>query len=748
MFKRFGKKSASIPTVALLTAMSLSAFSPLATGMAYAKDDTTAGISIGKDGVNALTKLDGNEPKAAQRGKAVGHKNSTDRISFLITLKPRNASELDQLISDLSNPASPRYKQFITPADFTKMFGATKTDLASVTSFLKGKGLSVDGISDNNLSLNVSGTTAQVEAAFNVAINEYVNDKQQSYYANDRQVEVPASLTGLLSGVHIDNEAHWSRAQAKPALQPRLGSGPNGGYTPAELRNAYNVNGLISAGIDGTGQKVAVFELDGYKVANVNTYYTYYSLGSPTPQTILVDGYNGAAGGGQVEVELDIEIVNAIAPKALVQVYEGPNSDAGVVDTYQRIATDNTSKVVSVSWGMCELDSTSAEMNSMHTVFQQMATQGQSVFDASGDSGAYDCKPNGGANANKLAVDSPANDPLITGVGGTKLTLSGSSWGSEVVWGTTANSSGGGGGISTFYTRPSYQVGTGVDTAAKRQVPDVSGDADPASGYSVYSFNGTSNAWFPVGGTSAAAPLWAGIAALNNQYAGTKGHAILGQANVALYALFNGTQTLPAFHDITSGNNLFYAATAGFDKATGIGTPNAYNLVHDLNDGTIVPPPCPPTCPPTTLQNGGFESGNANWTETSVGGYEIVATTLPHSGTKGAYMCGYNTCTDTIAQTVTLPATATSITLTYWTNVQTTETSHSYDYLYTQIRNTSGTVLTSGTTLSDATATGWVQRSVNLTAYKGQTIQVYFKGTTDSSAVTKFFVDDVAITVS
>jgi len=748
MFKRFGKKSALIPTIALLMALMLSVFSPLATGMAYAKDGKD-GLSNGKDGVNTITKLDGNEPKAAQRGKAIGHKNLNDRISFAVTLKPRNASELDQLIADLSNPASPRYKQFITPDQFTAMFGATKTDLTNVAAFFKGKGLRVDDVSANNLILHVSGTTAQVEAAFNVTMNDYVNANNQSYYANDRQVEVPASLTGLLSGIHLDNEPHWTRAQAKPALNPKLGSGPNGGYTPTELRNAYNVNGLISAGIDGTGQKVAVFELDGYKVANVNTYYSFYSLGSPTPQTILVDGFAGTAGGGQVEVELDIEVVNAIAPKATVQVYEGPNSDAGVVDTYQRIATDNTSKVVSVSWGMCELDSTSAEMNSMHTVFQQMATQGQSVFDASGDSGAYDCKPNGGTHANSLAVDSPANDPLITGVGGTKLTLSGTSYGSESVWGNTSNSSGGGGGISTFYTRPSYQVGTGVDTAAKRQVPDVSADADPASGYSVYSNSGTTNAWFPVGGTSAAAPLWAGIAALNNQYAGTKGHAILGQANVALYALFNGTQTLPAFHDITTGNNLFYAATAGFDKAIGIGTPNAYNLVHDLNDGTTgCTTNCPPPPPPSTLQNGGFESGNANWTETSVGGYEIVATTLPHSGTKGAYLCGYNTCTDSIAQTVTLPATATSITLTYWTNVQTAETSHSYDYLYTQVRNTSGSVLTSGTTLSDATATGWVQRSVNLTAYKGQTIQVYFKGTTDSSAVTKFFVDDVAITVS
>ncbi|MGZ4123537.1 MAG: S53 family peptidase, partial [Tumebacillaceae bacterium] len=205
-----------------------------------------------------------------------------------------------------------------------------------------------------------------------------------------------------------------------------------------------------------------------------------------------------------------------------------------------------------------------------------MATQGQSVYAASGDSGAYDC------GTSTLDVDNPANDPYVTGVGGTKLTLSGGAYSSEKVWSNTLYSEGGGGGISRVYSKPSWQTGTGTTNSysnGMRQVPDVSADADPSSGYSIYS----AGSWTVYGGTSCAAPLWAGITAVNNQYAASKSKPNLGQANPTLYSKFNTTQTYAPYHDITSGSNLYYPATTGYDQASGIGSPNAYNLIRDIN---------------------------------------------------------------------------------------------------------------------------------------------------------------------
>jgi subtilase family serine protease len=216
-------------------------------------------------------------------------------------------------------------------------------------------------------------------------------------------------------------------------------------------------------------------------------------------------------------------------------------------------------------------------MSSLHNILSQMATQGQSVYAASGDSGAYDC-----GDGVTLDVDNPANDPYVTGVGGTNLTLSSGNWSSEKVWSNTLYGEGGGGGISKVYAKPSWQTGTGTTntySTGKRQVPDVSADADPNTGYSIYS----AGSWTVYGGTSCAAPLWAGITAVNNQYAAGKGKPNLGQANPTLYSKFNTTQTYAGYHDITSGKNLYYPATTGYDQASGVGTPNAYNLIRDIN---------------------------------------------------------------------------------------------------------------------------------------------------------------------
>lgn len=695
--------------------------------------------------------LKGAAPMAAAHGKLISHTSRSTKASLTVALQLRNSDKLDSFIASLNDPSSPNYKQYLTPEEFKSQFGPTDQTVENVKSFLKSKGFEVQGVSSNNAFITVNGTTGQMEDAFAVTINDYKNSKGQNFFANEQSPEIPAEFEGVITDVEgLNNEAHYTHPKIrkpspqvsnKPAaVNPRVGSGPSGGYTPTELKGAYDVSPLASAGYTGSGQTVAVMELDGYKASNITSYSNYYGLGSPAPTNVYVDGYSGAAGQGEVEVELDIEVINAIAPKAQVVVYEAPNTDQGLIDNYQRIATDNKSKSISVSWGIGEQHASSATMNSLHTIFQQYATQGQSIFAASGDNGAYD---SGGST---LEVDSPANDPYVTGVGGTHLNLSGSSYSSESVWANSTNKTGGGGGLSKVYAMPSFQSGTGVQNSysnGKREVPDVSADADPSTGYSIYS----QGAWTVVGGTSAAAPLWAGIAALNNQYAAANGKGNLGQANPTLYKMFNTAQTYNAFHDVTSGSNLYYPATTGYDMSSGIGTPDAYNLIRDINGsssgggtgggGTVT----------QLITNGGFESGQSPWTESSTGGYQLVDTSRPHTGSYSAYLNGYNSSTDTIYQTVTIPSTATSATLTFWTYVSTTETSHAYDYFYAQVRNTSGSALATLLTLNDGTASGWVQRSYSLLNYKGQTVQIAFKGTNDSSNPTDFFLDDVSLQV-
>lgn len=740
MRKPFVKKSASLTAIFLLLGMLLAMFSPFAGSVAQAKGDK---VSIAAD--KERVQIQGNEPTAAQRGKLVAHTDANTQINFTVSLKPRNAEMLDALLAAQQDPNSKLYHQYITPEEFAKSFGADPQDVAKVVDFLQKSGLVIENVNLERTLIKVSGAAGNVETAFGTRLNNYANAKGETYFAHESNPVVPAAINGLVQHVTLNNEAHWhpSGLTMQTKAQPHLGSGPGGGYTPSELRAAYDVNPLLSAGYDGTGQKVALFELDGYVQTNITQYVNNYGLGSPTPTKVLVDGYNGAAGQGQVEVELDIEVVMALAPKAPIIVYEGPNTDAGVLDTYQRIATDNTAKVVSSSWGLCELDSSTSSMNSLHTVFQQMASQGQSIYSAAGDDGAYDCRRNGTANSSKLAVDSPSNDPYVTAVGGTYLTLSGGAYGSERVWGTTSNSSGGGGGVSTVFTKPSYQTGTGTTSFTGRGVPDISADADPASGYSIYS----QSQWTTVGGTSAAAPLWAGITALNNQYALANGKTVLGHANPTLYRLYNNAQTYAPFHDITSGTNLYYSAVAGYDLASGIGTPDTYNLVRDINGGSTGGGGG--TTPTQLISNGGFESGSTSWTQASSGGYSVVdssTSSLHHAGSASAWLCGYDNCSDSIYQSISIPSTATSVSLTFYVYVSTKETgTTAYDKFTAKIRNSSGTVLATPTSLSNASGSGWKQYTVNLTSYKGQTVQVYFSATTDSSLTTSFFLDDVSV---
>jgi kumamolisin len=486
-----------------------------------------------------------------------GAVSAAKRISVAISLTPRNDKALDTFVAAVSNPRSSSYGHYLTKAQFAARFGRTDAEVKQVKEYLRAQGLTVGKVHSGNLLVDASGTAAQLEKAFGTKLSTWKDARSgRAFYANETAPTLPTGIAGLVSDVTGLNNRAQLHHQATNTVAPR--NGPGGGYTPAQLKGGYNVSGTYT----GSGQKIALLEFDGFAQANITKYDTNYSLGSPTPTVSKVDGGSGALGDGQVEVELDIEVLHAIAPKANVTVFEGPNSDAGEVDTYQAIV-DSGIPTTSISWGASESQRTTSNINAVDAVFKTGAAEGLGFYAASGDNGSDD------AGDGTTTVDYPASDPYVTGVGGTKLTVtSANAFSKEVAW------SGGGGGKSSVFKIPSWQ--TAVQKSAGggyRQVPDVSAHANPSPGVSIYS-QGT---WTSVGGTSAAAPEWAAFGALYNQQAAAAGKANLGFANPALYTA-SGT----GFHDITSGSNGDYSAASGWDFTTGWGSYNAATLATKL----------------------------------------------------------------------------------------------------------------------------------------------------------------------
>ncbi|NEC86020.1 S53 family peptidase [Streptomyces sp. SID12501] len=497
--------------------------------------------------------LKGLNKHATRTGKVAAGK----RISVAISLTPRNNKGLDTFVAKVSDPRSSSYGRYLTKGQFAARFGRTDAEVKQLKDYLRAQGLTVGKVHSGNLLVDASGTAAQLEKAFGTKLSTWKDASSgRSFYANDAAPTLPTSVAALVSDVAGLNNRTQLHHQSVSKVAPR--NGPGGGYTPAQLKGGYNVSGTYT----GSGQKIALLEFDGFQQSNITKYDTNYSLGSPTPTVSKVDGGSGALGDGQVEVELDIEVLHAIAPKANVTVFEGPNSDAGEVDTYQAIV-DSGIPTTSISWGASESARTTSNINAVDAVFKAGAAQGLGFYAASGDDGSDD------AGDGTTTVDYPASDPYVTGVGGTKLTVTSANvFSKEVAW------SGGGGGKSSVFKIPSWQ--TAVQKSAGggfRQVPDVSAHANPSPGVSIYS----QGSWASVGGTSAAAPEWAAFAALYNQQAAAAGKANLGFADPALYTA-SGT----GFHDITSGSNGDYSAATGWDFTTGWGSYNAATLATKL----------------------------------------------------------------------------------------------------------------------------------------------------------------------
>jgi kumamolisin len=723
----------------------------LSLGFTAALAAATVGVQNGALSDDKTTQtLKGHLTPLLASARPVARVAANDTIHLALTLPLHNEAALTDLLTHLYTPGDPQQGDFLTSQTFASRFGPSEADYAAVAAYANANGLTVDRTYVNRMVMDVSGPTASVEKAFGTRLFYYQTPDQRVFRSPEADPVVPTAIASRLKAiVGLDTAATWHtnyRVKAAPAangLGFHAGTGPLGGLAPSDIKTAYNIS---ATGPNGAGQTLGLFELDGYRATDITTYETQFHLPAVILQNVLVDGATGGVGSGAVEVTLDIELMIALAPGATkILVYEGPNSAQGVIDTYNRIATDNTAKQVSTSWGLNEASSGTSTLNSENTIFMQMAAQGQSIFAAAGDNGAND-------NGRSLSVDDPASQPFVTGAGGTTLTTTGAGgpYASEKTW------LDGGGGISSVWPLPSYQ--SGVVSAAskgsttKRNVPDVSLDADPNTGYAIY-FGG----WGQYGGTSCAAPLWAAFTALVNQQRVAAGSGVVGFLNPLIYTIGAGTRYSTDFHDIAdSSTNGFYPAVTGYDDATGWGSFNGAGLLADLVAGTSgtgtggggTPPPPSPT---QLLGNPGFENGTnaAPWVATAAV-IDNSAGEAPHGGAWKAWLDGYGrTHIDTLFQQVAVPSTITQATLTFWLHIDTAETARTAnDTLLVQVRNASGTVLATLATYSNLNAaTGYSQKSFDLSAYKGQTIRVYLVGTENSTRATSFVVDDFALNV-
>jgi subtilase family serine protease len=505
-------------------------------------------------GAEPLVPVPHNVNPALAHSQRTGALDASKSLSGAIALNLHNRADLDKFLAAVNNPHSAQYHHFLTPAQFAAKYAPTQADVDKVTSFLSSRGLTVTGVSGNRQAVDFKGSVKQVQSTFHTNLAAYTDTTtKKAYFANETAPQLPRDVADVVSAV-VGLNNHVTRTHQTVTPNKKHKKAAPSGYGPAELNGAYDTAPLNA---DGTGQNVAVWEFDGYQADNISTYDQQFGLNSAAPTTVSVDGadYDSSPGEGQIEVELDIEVINAIAPAASISVYEAPNSDAGETDMANQIVSDAKVNTVSISWGACEAARDPAEMTAVDQAFAQGAAQGIGWYSASGDDGSADCTRSTGDTGD--AVDFPASSPSVTGVGGTTLDAAS---GGETAW------DGSGGGVSTVFPKPDYQTGDGD----KRTVPDVSSDADPNTGYAIFS----AGQWGTVGGTSAAAPMWAGFSALYGDATGSP----LGMANAALYGT-GGT----GFKDVTEGSNGSFQAGPGYDEVTGLGSYDANALTTALS---------------------------------------------------------------------------------------------------------------------------------------------------------------------
>jgi len=586
-------------------------------------------------------------------------------LSADVVLEPRDPAALSAFDTAVSTPGSPSFRHYLARGAFATAFGPAPATIASVRQWLAARGLAVGPTSPDGLVVPVSGSVAQMGSAFGIGIERYRLPSGRVVHAPDAGPLVPTALSGSIGGVvGLDDVAtpvpELARAGAgvarttpaggdtaapdaaatastprasgptphavgptpTPACETSIdaGRGTSGVYTADQLATAYSFDSLYP-GTEGSGVPVGVYELEPYDPTDMGNFETCYSI-STSIIARAVDGIDPTFGPEAGESALDIEMMVAMAPDATVYVYDGPNGGTGPLDTYSRMVDDDIVSVISTSWGQCEAQTAPAVVQAESALFEQAVSQGQTITAAAGDEGSEDCYYFPSSRDTNLQVDDPGSQPWVTSVGGTTLSALGPAP-TESVWNSGLFEGTGGGGLSTTWTMPSWQLGPGIQnpytaprdsftgaspcpmssgagTLSCRQVPDVAADANPGTGFAVLCTCFGGNDWAKIGGTSMSSPLWGALAVLADQ-----GHARVGFMNPVLYQA--QCQASSSFNDVTQGNNQpigsppsdppdapggpYYPATRGYDLATGLGTPIAPDIVAALH----TPPPdaCP-----------------------------------------------------------------------------------------------------------------------------------------------------------
>ena len=542
-------------------------------------------------------------------------------------------ADLAALIGAQHDAGSPLYRHWLQPAQFAERFGAADADVAAAGAWLRSHGLTVDAVSRTRISF--SGTAAQLRGAFGAELRLHADGG----FALSADATVPAALGGLVQGV-----SNLSSFRPKSHLKPSFTSSQTSSHflTPKDLATIYDVSPVYTAGFDGTGQTIAVIGQSAISLSDIEHFQAAAGVAVHDPQQILMPGTgtSTAVTGDQAESDLDLEYTSSLAPGATIKfVYTGNSKNFNAFNALQYVIENNLATVISSSYGDCEIDLGSGNYKIINDLLAQAATQGQSVVSASGDSGSVDCSGTSGLTAAQqasLAVDFPASSQYVTGVGGTEFPAdsvaktnttfwtaavgtdvigSAKSYIPEQVWNDNSNNatglSAGGGGVSIFTDRPAYQAGvTGIPAGTKRLVPDVSFSSSGVNAGYIFCSSDTGQTGVTgsctngfrdssavnltiAGGTSFAAPVFAGMVALINQRFAPGGQGIV---NTTLYPL--AASTPAAFHDVTTGNNscaaagcsgagaTSYPAGTGYDEATGLGSIdlNALLTVWALKD--------------------------------------------------------------------------------------------------------------------------------------------------------------------
>ncbi|HVB26218.1 MAG TPA: S53 family serine peptidase [Ktedonobacteraceae bacterium] len=555
--------------------------------------------------------------------RLIGPAHPRQHISLSLGLRLRNAANLAGYVQTLSHMQA-TYRHFLSSAQFASAFGPNKVSYDMLSQFLQNNGFIITPTDNHHLLIAFSGTIGQAEQTFHVAINTYSAPTGYTFYANASNPLLPSSLISMVQSIGgLNNATQWHRPtptmnetpRLRPLASPALSSrntfcpGAQTGYlTPSQTAAAYNLNGLYSAHYAGGGQSIALFELDTFPMHDLLTYAACYGHSRTPVRTIVSGSGQVPTDGGVQEVELDAELILSAVPRlGTLDIYEAANDTADYNAEWAQIIADAV-PVVSTSWGDCERNIDPQEIQQENVYFMAAAAQGQSIFAASGDSGSAGCEFDNPNNPDtRLNAGDPGTQPFVISVGGTSLTMhNGTGYGSETTWNDQYGASGG--GISQYWQAPAWQNTQGVQNSYSnntvcgapsgticRETPDVSLQADPNNGYLFYCSSvaagcSSNGGWYIIGGTSAAAPMWAALAAMANEMSLRQGGLNLGFLNPLLYQIANNPRLYASsFHDITRGtddyngqNNGAYPATPHYDMATGLGSYNAYNLATAL----------------------------------------------------------------------------------------------------------------------------------------------------------------------